>query len=155
MAKIGYYIPGQADGAIPNGARIRKAVYEENDGHQIGAKGTVLSSHGPVTFEGKSHFCYFVEWDDMPGLPVFVVEYKIEKEKYQLMRKFGPKSKDHPSCGEHCFACKQPFQEGDYTTLIPLGPGDDPESQERAREGRPYNAIAIEIHWSCATGEKT
>ena len=66
--------------------------------------------------------------------------------------KFGPKTADHPSVGVICKACNQPFKEGDYTTLIALGPGDDIKSQEKAREGKAYNAVAIEIHYSCATG---
>ena len=67
-------------------------------------------------------------------------------------RKFGPKKSDHPSIGECCLACKMPFKEGDYTTLVSLGPGDDKESMERAREGRAYNAVAVEVHYSCNTG---
>lgn len=43
-----------------------------------------------------------------------------------------------------------PLAAGDYTTLIPIGPGNDPEARERAKEGRPYNAVALEIHWECA-----
>lgn len=74
------YLPGQADGAIPNGTRIRKKIYEGKDAHQIGAKGKILSSHGPVTVKGISAYCYFVEWDDTPGIPVFIVGYKIEEE---------------------------------------------------------------------------
>jgi hypothetical protein len=66
--------------------------------------------------------------------------------------KFGPKSPDHPSIGEICKACNKPFVTGDFTTLIALGPGDDTEAQVRAREGRPYNAVAIEIHFDCAGG---
>jgi len=68
------------------------------------------------------------------------------------MRKFGPKTKDHPSIGKPCPACGKPFIEGDYTTLITLGPGDDPEEQRKAAEGRPYNAVASEVHYSCAGG---
>lgn len=67
--------------------------------------------------------------------------------------KFGPKSDGHPSVGKECPACHKPFKAGDYTTLITLGPGDDPETQELARAGRPYNAVAVEIHWACAGGE--
>ncbi len=80
MKKI-LFIPGQAVGAITNGSRVQKIVYENNDRHQTGAEGTVLSSHGPVTHEGRSCYCYFVEWDDMPGIPVFVVGYKIKGKK--------------------------------------------------------------------------
>jgi hypothetical protein len=67
-------------------------------------------------------------------------------------RRFGPKSADHPSIGRECPACHKPFVAGDYTTLIALGPGNDPEQQARARAGRPYNAVAVEIHWTCAGG---
>lgn len=65
-------------------------------------------------------------------------------------RKFGPKEKDHPSVGRDCPACHEPFKAGDFTALIPLGPGNDEEQRERAREGRPYNAVAVEVHWECA-----
>lgn len=71
------------------------------------------------------------------------------------LHKFGPKLSNHPSVGKECPACHQPFKEGDYTTLISLGPGNDPEAQERCRTGRPYNAVAVEIHYACATGENT
>jgi hypothetical protein len=67
-----------------------------------------------------------------------------------MSRKFGPKSEDHPSIGNKCPACHVPFKAGDFTALIALGPGDDAETQERALAGRPYNAVAVEIHWACA-----
>lgn len=66
--------------------------------------------------------------------------------------KFGPKTKNHPSVGKECRACHQPFKEGDYTTLICLGPGSDSEEREKCRAGRPYTAIAVEVHYACATG---
>lgn len=68
-------------------------------------------------------------------------------------RKFGPKSANHPSVGDECPACLQPFKEGDYTTLIALGPGADEEAQEAARRGYYYAAAAVEVHWACATGD--
>jgi hypothetical protein len=68
------------------------------------------------------------------------------------IRRFGPKKADHPSIGEECPACHKPFIADDYTTLIALGPGDDEEAQERAHAGRPYNAVAVEVHWMCAGG---
>lgn len=70
------------------------------------------------------------------------------------MRKFGPKGDDHPTVGRECEACGVAFKGGDYTCLVPLGPGDDPDSRQRAREGRPYNSVAVEVHWACATGEE-
>lgn len=66
------------------------------------------------------------------------------------MRKYGPKTADHPSIGKPCPACDKPFVAGDYTTLVALGPGDDPEAQQAAREGRAYNAVAVEIHYTCS-----
>jgi hypothetical protein len=68
------------------------------------------------------------------------------------VRAFGPKDPDHPTVGRQCPACGQPFAAGDYTTLVPLGPGDDKEQQEKARAGRFYNAVAVEVHLACATG---
>lgn len=69
-------------------------------------------------------------------------------------KKMGPKKADHPSVGEPCLACNVNFGDGDFTTLIPLGPGDDSEEQALARAGRPYNAVSIEVHWACATGQE-
>lgn len=69
------------------------------------------------------------------------------------MRRFGPKAADHPGIGVPCPACGQPFKAGDYTTLVEIGPGDDPEAQEKKRAGAPYNAVAVEAHWQCVTGE--
>ena len=69
------------------------------------------------------------------------------------LQRFGPKMADHPSVGQPCPACRVAFLAGDYTALVMLGPGDDPEAQQRAREGRPYNAVAVEVHYACAGGE--
>jgi hypothetical protein len=79
-------------------------------------------------------------------------EAEIYTLREETLRKFGPKTADHPSVGAECKACHQPLKAGDYTTLIPLGPGDDPEEQAKAAAGRPYNSIALEVHWTCATG---
>lgn len=68
------------------------------------------------------------------------------------IRKFGPKTADHPSVGEQCPACRKPFVAGDFTTLIALGPGDDAEEQAEASAGRAYNAVASEVHYTCAGG---
>lgn len=67
-----------------------------------------------------------------------------------MTRKFGPKLSNHPSIGKPCPACGKLFKEGDYTTLVALGPGNDLEAQERAKQGRPYNAVAVEVHWDCS-----
>lgn len=69
------------------------------------------------------------------------------------LRKFEPLPEGHPAIEIKCPGCQQKFQVGDVTTLIALGPGDDPEEQKKCREGKAYNAVAVIIHWSCATGE--
>ncbi len=69
------------------------------------------------------------------------------------MAKMGPLLTEHPLVGDKCPACHRLFQAGDWVTLIPLGPGSNPESQRKCREGQAYNAVAAPVHWSCATGE--
>jgi hypothetical protein len=66
-------------------------------------------------------------------------------------RMFGPRKEDG-AAEDKCPACKKPFKTGDYTTLVVIGPGDSPEEQESCRNGRPYNVVAIEAHYSCVTG---
>jgi len=71
------------------------------------------------------------------------------------MRPYPPLKADHPIVGaQDCAACHQRFQAGDVTTILPLGPGDDPEARQKARAGRPYNAVGALLHWACATGEE-
>lgn len=69
-----------------------------------------------------------------------------------MTRKMGPLASDHPLIkdNEKCPACKKAFAPGDYVTLIALGPGDNEEEQQKAREGRPYTAVAACVHWLCA-----
>lgn len=67
-----------------------------------------------------------------------------------MSRKFGPKPAEHPGIGIECPACHVPFKEGDFTTLVILGPGDDEDARYRRDTGRPYNAVAVEVHWECS-----
>jgi len=64
----------QAEGAIPNGARVRKSRCEPGDSHAVGDLATVIGSIGPL--EGE--FGYFVLWDDFAA-PVFVAGRKLER----------------------------------------------------------------------------
>lgn len=73
-------------------------------------------------------------------------------ESGEYPRAFGPKTGNHPSVGEPCPACHEPFKAGEWTTLVTLGPGRDPEEQEKMREGRYYTAVAIEAHYECIFG---
>jgi hypothetical protein len=72
----------------------------------------------------------------------------------RLRERLGPKAADHPTVGAPCPACQRPLDAGDYTTCVALGPGDDAEQRAKAREGRWYTAVAVELHWACATGEQ-
>ena len=71
------------------------------------------------------------------------------------MRRMGPLKDDHPlvrDC-EDCPGCKQPFKAGEYVTLVTIGPADDEEQQQLARDGKAYNAVAVAAHWTCVTGK--
>lgn len=67
-------------------------------------------------------------------------------------RKFPALLASHPLVRDAvpCTACWKPFVEGDETTLVILGPGDDQEAQQRRDEGRAYNAAAAVVHWACS-----
>lgn len=54
--------------------------------------------------------------------------------------------------GGECRACWRSFKIGDVPTLISLGPGLDKDERAKAHAGRAYNAVAIPVHWACATG---
>lgn len=69
-------------------------------------------------------------------------------------KRFGPMAADSPGVGKVCPACRIPLAAGDYTTLVPIGPGSDAEERRRCREGRAYNAVAVEAHCACVTGEE-
>lgn len=80
---------GEAEGAIPNGSRVRKCRLDMGgvDTIPIGGLGTVYSSiacpldvmaeAGVETYEGDE-FAYFIWWDDFPTAPVFTRGYKVE-----------------------------------------------------------------------------
>lgn len=78
---------------------------------------------------------------------------KPDEQTDGVLRRFGPKDATHPTVGNTCLGCQQELKAGDYTTLIALGPGDDVEDRISCLLGRPYNAVAIEVHWACATGD--
>ena len=77
--KVLLFTNKQAPGALANGTSIEKVGSEPGDGHQDGAKGKIVGSIGPVdpSPEYAGRYAYFVEWDDMPGLPVGVSDHRI------------------------------------------------------------------------------
>lgn len=85
-------------------------------------------------------------------------EYDFSKGRrnpYARGRPFDPLQPDHHmvTSGLTCPACQKPFLVGQRPTLVAIGPGEDEEERQRAREGRPYNAIAVPAHWACVSGE--
>lgn len=69
----------QAPGAIPNGTPIVKTFSDKGDANPVGTTGIVLGS----MFDGEHIAGYFVEWQTMPGVPVFVAEFKIGRQQQQ------------------------------------------------------------------------
>jgi hypothetical protein len=65
---------------------------------------------------------------------------------------------DHHLVQEHprrvCPGCDRVFVPGETIGMITIGPGPDPEEREKARNGRGYIAVALPVHWACATGEE-
>jgi hypothetical protein len=65
---------------------------------------------------------------------------------------------DHHLVQEHprrvCPGCDRVFAPGETIGMITIGPGPDPEEREKARNGRGYIAVALPVHWACATGEE-
>lgn len=68
------------------------------------------------------------------------------------MRKMGPLAPHHPLVHDatKCPACHRAFAAGDFVTLVSLGPGESEEARLRRDEGRPYNAVALPLHWECS-----
>lgn len=72
----GQFTTAQAEGALPNGTRIRKVRSEPNDANRDGATGRVLGS-----LAARGLLGYFIEWDAMPRLAVFVASHRIAVDR--------------------------------------------------------------------------
>jgi hypothetical protein len=57
-----------------NGTKIRKGDGDLDDITPKGTPGTILGS----LYHHQMGVGYFVEWDDKPGMPVFVMERKLD-----------------------------------------------------------------------------
>jgi|HubBroStandDraft_1064217.scaffolds.fasta_scaffold32770_6 hypothetical protein len=79
VKKIIFCTRAQADGAWPNGTIVEKCEADPRDAHPTGARGKIIGSLGPVAeYEGHIMvYGYFVHWDDMPGLPIMTVSWKL------------------------------------------------------------------------------
>lgn len=84
---------GEDKGRWPKGTRVRKICSEPRDAHPDGALGTIVGAWGPLSasqraeiiieaakkgIDGDIECIYWVVWDDMPGIPVAIADYRIE-----------------------------------------------------------------------------
>ncbi len=76
MSMNAMFTTDQAEGAIPNGTLVAKVNSEEGDTHGDGARAKVLGSIGPVAGL-PDPYAYFVEWLDLPGVPVGIAGHRI------------------------------------------------------------------------------
>ncbi len=75
------YTTDEAPGAMPNGTIVTKVNSLPTDAHPDGTPALIIGSVGPVDlpdFPGVK-YGYFVVWDDMPSVPVFIAGNRIEK----------------------------------------------------------------------------
>jgi hypothetical protein len=80
------YSRDQAEGAIPNGTRVKKVAGDVGDAHPIGALATVLGSMGPVPDSSAlpgprrpgPRYGYFVRFDGEGERAIFIADFKIE-----------------------------------------------------------------------------
>jgi len=86
-------IVGQDKGRWPKGTRVKKVGSQSGDTHRDGALGTIVGALGPATvsqraelliklensgINGDVEYIYWVEWDDIPGIPVAITDNRIE-----------------------------------------------------------------------------
>ena len=84
---------GQDEGRWPKGTRVRKVNSKSDDTHQDGAEGTIVGALGPATaaqraemimdltkkgIDADVEYIYWVEWDDIPGVPVAITDNRIK-----------------------------------------------------------------------------
>ncbi len=84
---------GQDKGRWPKGTRVKKISSEPGDTHHDDALGTIVGAWGPLTASQRAELIiklakkdatedieciYWVVWDDIPGIPVAIADYRIE-----------------------------------------------------------------------------
>ena len=84
---------GKDEGRWPRGTRVKKVNTEPGDTHRDGALATIVGALGPTTpsqraeliielakqgKDGDIEYIYWVEWDDIPGIPVAITDNRIE-----------------------------------------------------------------------------
>ena len=56
--------------------------------------------------------------------------------------------------GVACPSCNTSLQPGDLCTLVPIGPGADPEARRAARLNVRFNVASLIVCWPCVSGEE-
>jgi len=86
-------IVGGDEGEWHKGTRVEKTNSEPDDTHRDGAMGTIVGALGPappalraeILAQGAIKqdvvFMYWVEWDDLPGIPVAIADFRIKPVK--------------------------------------------------------------------------
>ena len=84
---------GTDEGRWPKGTRVSKICSKPGDAHQDGALGTIAGAWGPLTagqraelviemakkgVNGDIEYIYWVDWDNIPGIPVAITDDRIE-----------------------------------------------------------------------------
>lgn len=80
---------GQDKGRWPKGTRVKKINSRPGDCHPDGAPGTIVGALGPLSASERAELImvgmaeeveclYWVEWDDLPGMPTGIADYRIE-----------------------------------------------------------------------------
>lgn len=59
------------------GTRVEKVHSEPGDAHQDGDLGSIVRTLGPVEGPTGPMWGYFVEWDDIPRVPVFIKHTRV------------------------------------------------------------------------------
>jgi hypothetical protein len=59
---------------LDRGTRIEKINSEPGDGHRDGSQGSIASALGPAA---DGTWGYFVRWDDMPEVLVFIAGRRV------------------------------------------------------------------------------
>lgn len=89
------------------------------------------------------------------GMGQIVHLSEIEGVSGPVQNQHGPAMADQRAVGQPCPACRVPLAANDWVAVLPLGPGPDPQARVNARAGMPYQAVVIEIHWACHTGDES
>jgi hypothetical protein len=66
---------------FPAGTVVEKRGSKPNDTHVDGARGRVIRYLGPVPLDAHTDplaYGYFVVWDDLPGIQIFVAGSRLQ-----------------------------------------------------------------------------